>query len=350
MNNSRRWLALGIIIVSGWLLYLLSPILTPFIISILLAYLGDPVVDRLEKITASRSIAVSIVFMIMLLFGIVGLLFVLPLLERQIADLITRLPVFINWIQNTVPPFLTAKFGVNLAIIDFNVIKEVFTNHIGDIGSFVGRLLIKLTQSGQWFFIWVSYLILIPVITFYLLRDWDLFVKKIHDMIPRPYEKLIGELVRRSDAMLAQFMRGQLSVMLCLAAIYSIGLWIAGLDFFLLLGIVAGAVSFVPYLGFFVGVTISIIISVLQFHDFIHIFYILIVFGAGQLIESFILSPILIGDRIGLHPVAVIFAVLAGGQLFGFVGVLLALPVATVIAVALRYITPRYLKSDFYTP
>ncbi len=350
MSDSRRWLVFGGVIFSGWLLYLLSPILMPFIASALLAYLGDPMVDRLERHAIPRSIAVAIVFAVMVLFGIVALLFVIPLLERQAVDLISRIPVFVDWVQDKVLPFLSARFGLDSSLIDFGVLKEALTNNIGDIGSVAGRLLATLTQSGLWVFAWLSYLILIPVVTFYLLRDWDILVRKVHDLIPRSYAGMISELARDSDAMLAQFMRGQLSVMLSLAVIYTVGLWVVGVDFFLLLGVLAGLVSFVPYLGFFVGVLAAGIVGILQFQDFIHFFYILIVFGIGQLIEGTVLSPILVGDSIGLHPVAVIFAVLAGGQLFGFVGVLLALPVAAVLAVVLRYMMRHYLTSDFYTP
>jgi len=218
-----------------------------------------------------------------------------------------------------------------------------------DIGSIMGHLLVKLTQSGQSLIIWFAYLTLIPVVTFYLLRDWDILVGKVHDLIPRPYEKLASKLARQCDEVLAEFMRGQFLVMLAQAILYTIGLWIVGLEFFLLIGMLAGLVSFVPYLGFIVGIGVASVAGFMQFHDIIHLIYILIVFGVGQAIEGMLLSPLLVGDRIGLHPVAVIFAVMAGGQLFGFVGVLVALPVAAVIVVLLRHIHESYLESSLYT-
>ena len=167
--------------------------------------------------------------------------------------------------------------------------------------------------------------------------------------MPRPYERLVIKLAKQCDEVLAEFLRGQLLVMLALAVLYSVGLWIVGLEFFLLIGMLAGLVSFVPYLGFIVGIGVAGIAGFMQFHDIIHLVYILIVFGVGQIIEGMVLSPLLVGDRIGLHPVAVIFAVMAGGQLFGIVGVLVALPVAAVIVVLLRHVHERYLESNLYT-
>ncbi len=349
MSDSQKWLVFGGTIFSGWLLYLLSPILMPFITGALLAYLGDPLVDRLEKTRLSRTLSVVIVFGIVIMSGLILLLFILPQLERQITGLVIRLPQFVSWIQENIVPRLTAMLGLESGTLDLGAIKDAFTNNMRDIGSIMGHLLVKLTQSGQSLIIWFAYLTLIPVVTFYLLRDWDILVGKVHDLIPRPYEKLASKLARQCDEVLAEFMRGQFLVMLAQAILYTIGLWIVGLEFFLLIGMLAGLVSFVPYLGFIVGIGVASVAGFMQFHDIIHLIYILIVFGVGQAIEGMLLSPLLVGDRIGLHPVAVIFAVMAGGQLFGFVGVLVALPVAAVIVVLLRHIHESYLESSLYT-
>ena len=349
MNDSQKWLVFGGTIFSGWLLYLLSPILMPFIIGALLAYLGDPLVDRLEKTRLSRTLSVCVVFTIMTLLGLLLLLIILPQLERQITGLVTRLPQFISWTQENILPRLSTLLGLEPGALDLGVIKEAFTNNMKDISGIMGRMLVKLTQSGQLVLVWFAYLTLIPVVTFYLLRDWDVLVGKVHDLIPRPYEKLASKLARQCDEVLAEFMRGQFLVMLAQAILYTIGLWIVGLEFFLLIGMLAGLVSFVPYLGFIVGIGVASVAGFMQFHDIIHLIYILIVFGVGQAIEGMLLSPLLVGDRIGLHPVAVIFAVMAGGQLFGFVGVLVALPVAAVIVVLLRHIHESYLESSLYT-
>ncbi len=349
MNDSQKWLVFGGTVFSGWLLYLLSPILMPFIVGALLAYLADPLVDRLEKTRLSRTLSVCVVFVFMLLLCLILLLFILPQLERQITGLVARFPQFISWTQENVLPRLSALLGLESGTLDLGAIKEAFTNNMKDISGIMGRLLVKLTQSGQLVLVWFVYLTLIPVVTFYLLRDWDILVGKMHDLIPRPYEKLASKLARQCDEVLAEFMRGQFLVMLAQAIFYTIGLWIVGLEFPLLIGMLAGLVSFVPYLGFIVGIGVASVAGFMQFHDIIHLIYILIVFGVGQAIEGMLLSPLLVGDRIGLHPVAVIFAVMAGGQLFGFVGVLVALPVAAVIVVLLRHIHESYLKSNLYT-
>lgn len=349
MSDAQKWLLLGGTIFSGWLLYLLAPILMPFIVGALFAYLGDPLVDRLEKARLSRTLSVVIVFGTMIMSGLILLLFILPQLERQITGLVVRLPQFISWIQENMLPRLIVILGLEPGSLDLVVVKDAFANNIKDISGIMGRLLVKLTQSGQSLIVWFAYLTLIPVVTFYLLRDWDILIGKVNDLIPRPYERLVSKLAKQCDEVLAEFLRGQLLVMLALAVLYSVGLWIVGLEFFLLIGMLAGLVSFVPYLGFIVGIGVAGIAGFMQFHDIIHLVYILIVFGVGQIIEGMVLSPLLVGDRIGLHPVAVIFAVMAGGQLFGIVGVLVALPVAAVIVVLLRHVHERYLESNLYT-
>jgi len=180
------------------------------------------------------------------------------------------------------------------------------------------------------------------------MRDWDILVEKIFHLLPRHIEPLIKKLALQSDEVLGAFLRGQIIVMASLAGIYSIGLWIAGLELALLVGLLAGLVSFVPYLGFIVGILAAIIASLIQFHDMSLLIPIALVFGIGQLLESLLLTPLLVGDKIGLHPVAVIFAIMAGGQLFGFVGILIALPVSAVIMVLLRHIYQSYVSSNIY--
>jgi predicted PurR-regulated permease PerM len=192
-------------------------------------------------------------------------------------------------------------------------------------------------------------LVLIPVITFYLLRDWDELVIKVHDLFPRRMASIVGKLAAEADTVLGAFLRGQFYVMLALGLIYSIGLLLIGLDLALPIGMIAGLISFVPYMGAVVGIGMACIAAMLQFQDVMYLVSVLIVFAIGHSLESMLLTPWLVGNKIGLHPVAVIFAVLAGGQLFGFLGVLLALPVASVIMVLLRHIHERYTFSGFYS-
>lgn len=329
---------------------MLAPVLTPFLISALLAYLGDPIVDRLEKYKISRTIAVTIVFAIMLIAGLVLLLILIPLIERQLTAFIKSLPEMINWVQDTLLPTLAGTFGFDTSSINLDFLKETLMGNWKNVGDIAGKIIMSITQSGQAIFAWLAYLLLIPVVTFYLLRDWDHLLIAVQNLVPRKQLGLVKKLVYDCDRVLSEFLRGQLLVMLGQGIIYTLGLWIVGLEFALLVGMLAGLVSFVPYLGFIVGISTAFIAGLIQFNDFVHLFYILIVFGIGQVIEGMVLSPLLVGDRIGLHPVAVIFAVMAGGQLFGFFGVLLALPVAAVIVVLLRYLHDRYLESSLYTP
>lgn len=355
MTDAQKWLVLAGVVLTGWLLYLLAPVLTPFLIAGLLAYLGDPIVDRLEKFriknfSPSRTFAVIIVFGIMVIVGLVLLLILIPLIENQLAAFVRVFPEFITWLQQTLLPRLAEIFDFDPAIINLEFIKQQVMGNWQDIGSVAGKIFMKITQSGQAIFLWLAYLLLIPVVTFYLLRDWDHLLKSFRALLPRKHAPLIGKLATECDDVLSEFLRGQLLVMLSLGIIYTVGLWIAGLEFALLIGMLAGLVSFVPYLGFVVGIIVAGIAALVQYNDVIHLVYVVLVFGVGQALEGMVLSPWLVGDRIGLHPVAVIFAVMAGGQLFGFFGVLLALPVAAVIVVLLRYLHSRYIESSLYTP
>jgi len=195
---------------------------------------------------------------------------------------------------------------------------------------------------------WFANFLLMFVVTFYLLRDWDYIIAKTHALLPRKKEKNIVIIVKESDEVIGAFFRGQMLVMIALSVIYTVGLKIVGLETALLIGVLSGMVSFVPYLGFFVGILIASFVALMQYQEFLPLLYVVIVFMVGQMLEGMVLTPWLVGDKIGLHPVAVIFSVLAGGQLFGFVGILLALPVAAVIAVVLRHILARYTNSDMY--
>ena len=220
--------------------------------------------------------------------------------------------------------------------------------HWNEAGGIAKNLLASLSKSSLVVVNWLMNLLLIPVVTFYLLRDWDILTARVGELIPRPVYPTINKLVTESNSVLSAFLRGQFSVMLALGIIYTIGLWIIGLDFSLLIGMGAGLVSFIPYLGAITGMVVGVIIAFIQFGDVTYVIYVLLVFGIGQLLEGMVLTPWLVGDRIGLHPVAVIFAVLAGGQLFGFVGILLGLPIAAVVMVLLRFAHQNYINSKMY--
>ena len=347
---SRQWFVLALVVAGGWLLYLLAPVLTPFLMSALLAYLGDPLVDRLERMGMSRTLGVLTVFGIMFVTGILALVVLLPMLSHQAVAFLNNIPEALDWLHKQVAPRVAALVGSEVVSIDIEGLRTAIVDHWRQVGSVAGRVMSSLGRSGQVVLGWLTYLLLIPVVTFYLLRDWDHLVAAVRDLLPQRAAPTIGRLATEIDAVLAQFLRGQLTVMLALAAIYVSGLWIVGLDLAFVIGITAGLLSFVPYLGVIVGVAAAVVAAFLQFHDIAHLIGVAAVFTVGQVLEGMVLSPLLVGDRIGLHPVAVIFAVMAGGQLFGFFGVLVALPVAAVVVVLLRHSRDEYFKSELYAP
>ena len=347
--SSGRWFWLAIGLLTVVLLYVLAPILMPFLAGALLAYLGDPLVDRLESWKLSRTASVTVVFLTICLTLVLFFLFLVPILETQTQRFFDKIPQYLEWGVNVLAPYLQERFGVDPGVLEVERIKGVITSHWKETGGFIRNAVQTISHSGFVVLGWVANLALIPIITFYLLRDWDHLVRYIDDLLPRSLEPLIARLARESDEVLGAFLRGQMSVMLALSVIYAIGLSLIGLEFALLIGLIAGLVSFVPYLGLIVGVSIAGIAVLFQMpHDIFMLFWVFAVFGVAQVIEGTLLTPLLVGERIGLHPVAVIFAVLAGGQLFGFMGILLALPVAAVLAVILRHVHDTYKQSQIY--
>ena len=334
---------------AGFLIYLLAPVLTPFIIAALLSYLANPLVNRLIDLKLPRLAAVLVVFMVIFLLILLVTLLLVPLLEKQLAVFIQNWPTYVDWLQMTVIPWILTRFGIGEIALDLSSLKEAFLAHWQQVGGTAASIVSSLSKSGLALAGWLANIILIPVVTFYLLRDWESLLRRIRQLLPGSLEPAIVKLAHDCDEILGTFMRGQLSVMMALGIVYSTGLWIVGIDLALLIGMLAGVVSFVPYLGFIIGIFAAGIAAVVQYHDVLHLGFVVIVFVVGQLLEGMLFTPLLVGDRIGLHPVAVIFAVMAGGQLFGFVGILLALPVSAVIAVVLRTIHERYVASASFS-
>ncbi len=354
MTDSQKWLVLVITLLVFGLISLLTPVLLPFVISAILAYLGDPLVDRLEMIhiknwRLGRTLAVILVFLIIILSLIIVLLIIIPGLESQVSLFFGKLPNYIQWLNQTLLPWIQQALDMEIKPFHSRELVEVLKQHWQKAGGILGEVIGSVSQSSAVVAQWLMNIFLIPVITFYLLRDWDILVAEIHDLIPRRYVSTIVKLARDSDRVLAAFFRGQFYVMLALGVIYSIGLAMTGLELALLIGIVSGMISFVPYLGAITGIVLACLAAIVQFQDVIYLIPVMAVFAVGQALESTVLTPVLVGDQVGLHPVAVIFAILAGGQLFGFMGVLLALPVAAVIMVILRHIHELYRDSDFYS-
>lgn len=342
-----QWAALGL--GALWLLWVLSPVLTPFVIAAMLGWLGDPLVDRLQRTGRSRNTAVALVFATMSLAVIVVLVILVPLIERQIATLIASMPHYRDWLLQTAIPWLETRTRMEIsAWLDFNHLVELVRSNWERAGGVATTLLGYLSRSGFAILGLVANIVLLPVLTYFFLRDWDMLVARVGALIPRDYLATATKLARESSDVLGAFLRGQFLVMVILGVMYGVGLWGVGLDLGILIGIIAGLLTFVPYLGPASGIILGCIAALVQYGDWQHVAGVLVVFGVGQVIESYWLTPKLVGDRIGLHPVAVIFAVLAGGQLFGFLGMLLALPVAAVANVLLRYAEQRYTHSRLY--
>lgn len=345
-NSAKIGLVVGLL-ATFFLIYLLTPILTPFLMAAVLAYMGDPLVNKLVAMKVPRTVAASLVFITLILLILSLLLLFVPLLQQQFVVLAAKLPMIIAWLQDIAVPWLQNYAGVNgITLPD---LKTVLTEHWQQLGNVASIIWHTIAKSGFALITGIVEVLIIAVVTFYLLRDWDGVIEHARLLLPRTVEPLVVKLFNECNQVLSAFFRGQLLVMFALAVIYTLGLWLVGLDLALLIGTIVGVMSIVPYLGMIIGIGIASIATVMQFHDGIHLLYVLLVFAIGHSIENMLLTPLLIGNRIGLHPVAVIFSVLAGGQLFGFMGVLLALPVAAVLVVLLRYLKHRYLSSHFYT-
>jgi predicted PurR-regulated permease PerM len=345
---AQRWQLIALILLVCAALYVLSPVLTPFVVAAIFAYLFDPLVDRLQRWKLSRTWATTIVFLVLLIALIIVLVLLIPYLQRQIATLIRHLPDWIAWVQNDGVPWLNDKFGLSLEAPDMQQITGILQEHWKEAGGFAATAVAAVSKSGLTVVSWIVHVVIVPVAFFYLLRDWHVMIRFIHDLLPRSIEPTVARLAHESDETLSGFVRGQVSVMLVLGGLYAIALWAVGLDIGPLIGIVAGLISFIPYLGGISGILMGVIAAVVQYHDGFHVILVLVVFAVGHVLEGYVLVPRMVGEKIGLHPLAVIFAVLAGGELFGFLGVLLALPIASVCMVVLRYLHERYRASDLY--
>jgi predicted PurR-regulated permease PerM len=335
-------------------LWLLAPVLTPFVVAAVLAYALTPLVDWLDNLGRGRVPRLLAVIVVELLFVVVVLamlLLMVPIVAKELPLLREQLPQMLDGLNTSVKPWL-AQWGIHIAL-DVTSIKTFVMDHLnGNVEDVLGSVLKSLKLGSSVAFSIIGNAILIPVALFYLLMDWDRFVDQLRKLIPPRMRASTDSFLAEADSVLGQYLRGQLLVMLILAIFYSVGLGLFGLDLALPIGIFTGMAIFVPYLGFGIGLVLATLAGLLEFSAESGLGYtvamVAVVFGAGQIVESIFLTPRLVGERIGLHPLAVIFALLAFGQLFGFVGVLIALPVSAVMLVAVRRIRSGYLSSRLY--
>lgn len=347
-----RWLLLFAGLVA--LIYLLRDILAPFLLAAVLAYICSPLVDRFERIRSARfnagfmrTVGTVLVMLLLVCILVILVLVIVPLLQKEILLIAERTPAYLDTIRTTLDPWLLKHFGFTLAV-DIEQLKTLAVENWRTATNYLGPLLLTVGNRGLAFIGWIINLLLVPVVLFFLLRDWHALIGKIAELIPRRWYGKIAQIAHEIDLVLAEFLRGQLSVMLLMSIFYATGLWLAGLELALPIGLIAGMLGFIPYVGATIAIILALMSAALQFADLSQLIPIVVVFGLGQLVESMLLTPWLVGDRIGLHPVAVIFALLAGGQLFGFTGMLLALPVSAAIVVGLRHLKHGYMASDTY--
>ena len=343
-SSDRTLLVIGLIVLFG-ILYLLRPVLLPFLISFVLAYLADPITDQLERLVRYRTLAVTFVFITLIFCIAVLIAFLIPVLTEQINSAVSRFPNLVVWFDKNIGPYFESV-GVDVnAVMSFDIFNRSLLDNWSGIASSFQTVFLKIANSSFKFISTFLYLLLVPVVTFYLLRDWDKMLNNLADLIPSKIKPTFFLLMNKIDIVLSEFFRGQLAVMVCLILVYSLGLFFVGLELWFLAASLAGLFSFIPYVGIIVGILFSLIAAIIQMADPSIYLGIVSIFLIGQLLESVFLSPLLVGDRVGLHPVLIIFAVMAGGELFGFFGVLAAIPFAAIGLVLIRHLIEN-LKSE----
>ncbi|MBU6437781.1 MAG: AI-2E family transporter [Betaproteobacteria bacterium] len=350
LNNPRLWAGLAAAAAVTAIIYLLGPVLVPFVTAAVFGYVLHPAVERLAggpRLRLPRWLAVTVVVCVFIVLLVSLLLLVVPVVTRELPQLREQVPALLDRFARWLAPLLAA-WGVDVQL-DMQGLRKLLSQVLSDNAQDVGNALLSSAKMGGSLFLSVvGNLVLIPVVLFYLLMDWANLVQRAQSLIPTHMKAQVLGFIDEADAVLAQFLRGQLLVMAILAAYYSVALAIAGYDLALPIGLFTGLAIFVPYLGFGFGLLLALLAGLLQLSPTHALVAVALIYGAGQVIEGFFLTPRLVGERIGLHPLAVIFALLSFGQLFGFVGVLIALPASAVIAVALRRAVTRYRASDLY--
>lgn len=332
------------------LLWLLGPVLMPFVVAAVLAYVLSPLVRSLQRACGGRLprlVAVVVVEVLFLLLLVALFTLLIPILAHELPRMRDQVPVLVERLQTDIAPWLQAK-GIPVMLDSASIKAFVLQTFSTSFDDGFKQALISLRIGGSVALAVVGNLVLMPVVLFYLLVDWQRFVRHVEALVPMPARSAYDSFVTECDDVLGQYLRGQLSVMALLAVYYSVALWAFGLELAFPIGVFTGLAVFVPYVGYGVGLTLAILAGVLQFAPSEALLMVAVVYGLGQLIESFVLTPRLVGERIGLHPLHVIFALMAFGQLFGFVGVLVALPASAVLLVAIRRLRTQYQASALY--
>lgn len=345
--DPRFWSWLAIALVAGSLVYVLSPILAPFLAGAILAYVLNPLVGRLTGRYLPRIVAVVLVLLFAFALLAALALVIVPLFVKELRLMSERLPAFLVWLNQEAAPWLKEHFAIEIQL-DIATVKQLAGSMLSSNQGMVTGLLGSLKIGGLALLTFFVNLLLVPVVLFFLLRDWDVILARLDSLVPRHLHARARTILTEVDAVLAEFLRGQLIVMLVMSVYYAAALWVADLEFALPIGVITGLLVIVPYVGAATGIFLGTVAAVLQFDSFAGVAWVWLAFGIGQVLEGMAVTPMLVGERIGLHPVAVIFALLAFGQVFGFFGVLLALPASAALLVALRHMKAAYLAGSLY--
>ena len=344
-HNWHVWLALFLLFCVA--VYVLRSVLMPFVAGIVLGYLFDPLASRFEKWGMSRTWATVLVFTVVILIAVPAIILLFGMINDQLTLFVNAAPQYISSFIKRAEPVLTG-LQERFPSLEIANIKAMLKENMTSGLQFGGRLLKGLINNGFALINLISLLLVTPVVAFYMLRDWDKFVEKVDALLPRKSKKTIREQFRQIDRALSGFIRGQFSVCVILGTYYSIGLKLVGLELGILVGFLAGLISFIPYVGSISGFVVSVVLALAQFNDYTKVLEVIAVFVIGQFVEGNFLTPKLVGDNVGLHPVWVMFALLAGGVLLGFLGLMIAVPVAAIIGVLTRYAINNYKKSNLY--
>jgi len=340
------WLVVLALFIAFFLLF--SSILLPFVAGMALAYFLDPIADRLETWGLSRMTATALILIFFVVLLVIGLIVIIPLLVTQASEFAQKVPGYVTQLQQLladanshyVPDWLKGQMGT---------IKQNLTRYVGEGATFIGGLVVQIWASGKALVDILSLVVITPVVAFYILLDWDNMIAKMDSWVPRDWVHVVRRLAGEMDEAISGFVRGQGSICIILAFLYGGSLTLVGLNFGLLIGIISGLVSFVPYLGSLLGFVLAVGVAMVQFWpDYPWVILVGGIFLFGQFIDGYVLQPKLIGQRVGLHPVWLMFSLLAFGALFGFVGLMVAVPTSASIAVLVRYAISRYLESDLY--
>ena len=333
----KRYIIPSIILLLFFLtIYFLGKVIFPFFISVILKYLLNPIVNFLEKKKIPRAISTILIFLGVIAAAIIFILIILPTVKSEIEIVINNMPQYLEVLQQKIIPYLEETFKIPIPKTSEEIIQELKTRLKGlspDFVQWASSYILKAFSSTLSFFLGILSFFIVPVAAFYLLKDYNKIKEKAIDLIPKSYKKKAQALLSEIDTVLKGFILGQLFVSIILSVIYSIGLWIIGVDMPVVIGILSGLANMVPYLGLIVGISTAGLMAFLEFQDFYHSLYVIILFGSAQGLEGMLISPRIVGERVGLHPLAILMAIFIGGNLFGFFGILLAVPVTAVLKV-----------------